>query len=389
MDKYITLLLADGALFIEESSLIELGQYFKRLLDGSFNDVRHGQLKIPDLKSFTMRNMLDWKNKGTLPVTLPECIELFTALDKYQVEGFDFSKCIRELPRTSVQFLLAELQDVDSLIDAIASHYRYSDDLSSFDDELTTAILTSKYCRMYGEGLMLELLLRLEAIAEEEKTFTERSYVIVKEQGKDTIVDKIFKAHGVADLMLQYRDWACINYKNCVVPAMKCLPAIDIDRNLKIRKLRTTTKFESTTVPTYAYSFGVLYREIEGRLEQGIIRNKHISGICLREELAIDVHGNTVVGCGKVDSEMNGRHHRVILDSINADLIIGWCPAEILPDKRDYEPESEQFVRCDVLHSMCKWLSDMSVTVEDLFSLSPDRDKVILALLGKTKVFVI
>ena len=197
---------------IERSLLATSSEYFKRLLDGSFNDVVDNTIFYPDITKEAFEDfIISLKCPEYQSKDIKHALTLFELRRRFAVTTDTLVVFITKLPRLPLSELVPALTKIitefdEEVINALARHYRHNDDLSTFDETFVTAIKASPNCRYYGEGTACELVCKLEQLVDTEPKI-KKQYIIIDAYSDNVPLKKIFTAVNLPDLVLQLRDW--------------------------------------------------------------------------------------------------------------------------------------------------------------------------------------
>lgn len=270
-NEIVTLNLCGKVVTYDKESLCWLSDYFKSLLARNYKEnQKDGTIVLSDLTENMFKQMVLWHIYEKPLGTLDEILQLFIALDKYQVRGFDKLKFLKKLnnyPGQLVKIIEAvgQLYDdiPDEVMNILASFYRSTDDFTTLDDEFKDCLLSSPYCRKYGERLVTELIVHLESLAvQEQKTNVLKKYVITHECG--ALIGPIgpigvigtFDAYGLADLILQLHDY--LQYDDTTSTNYKTYVANSLVNTLEVKPQLATVIFKDMPANT-TISDDVLY----------------------------------------------------------------------------------------------------------------------------------
>jgi len=235
----VTIIVANGERFvIERELLINNSDYFKRLLDGSFNDVQDNTITYTDISRTVFQDFVVWLHtKNYRPTDTKRAFDLYELQQRFSATNCTLTQFITQLSDVNLTELVVYMNKLapefdEDLINALARHYRYGDDLSELSEEFVTAINKSPYRRYYGEGLRCDIVRRLEVLAKT-NTSTKKRYIFTDTMCDGAVLSEVFTAYNVADAVLQLFDWVLLNPTNNYGHLSETLPSIPTHSILK------------------------------------------------------------------------------------------------------------------------------------------------------------
>lgn len=242
-----------------------------------------------------------------------------------------------------------------------------------FSDELAEALRTSPMKRVYGEGLLRDIILHLEQLAAVTGTSKKQYIISDPDSCCDAIVPKLFEATNLADLFLQVRDWFLTkgkggNYKSnslsikfdlyATVEVLKQLPKISaelvtVTEELFINTNRSCVMKDGKEhifkeIPLYQTRLKVVGNVIVNR-RTGVI------GLCTKTDIP-DLYRVT---------KLHPKYCALLSAPVTT------------PCSKDEDEEPEAY---DILPSYS--LSKLDMTAAEIFSLIPNLDDIILNMFG-------
>ena len=378
----ITIVVDDGmhCFVVERELLVNSGDYFKRVLDGSFKDVTDNTLMYPTITRTAFQDFVIWLSVPTYrPNNVARAFELFGLLQQFSINNCPLTEFISLMEHVKIKELVSYVTKLtpefdDDLINAIAKHVRYGDDLSGFSDEFSEAITSSPMKRVYGEGLTRDIVLYLERLAVVPNASKKR-YIVSDPNNDYTIIPRLFEAVNLADLFLQLRDWFLIEGNGGNYKSNSLSTEFSIHDTLDARKKLTKIEPELTAVTEEL--FVDINRSCVVKDDKRYMFKElpvYRSRLSVVEGVLVSLHPKEVIGlCDKTDTPDFYRVTKLRPKYIS---LLPLDPKTSFTHEED-EEESEAY---DILPIHI--FSESNLTVAEIFALTPNPDDVILNLFG-------
>lgn len=128
----------DATFIVNRQQLAATGDYFKRLLDGSFTDVQDNTIYYADITPSTFQHFLVWLHvRSYRPSIVKEAFELYGLLQRFSMNDITLVEFISRMEYINIKELVPYVTKLapefdEDLINAVAKHVRWNDDLSGF-----------------------------------------------------------------------------------------------------------------------------------------------------------------------------------------------------------------------------------------------------------------
>ena len=396
----VTIVVANGERFVvERELLISNSDYFKRLLDGSFNDVQDNTITYADINRTAFQDFVVWLHaKNYRPTDTKRAFDLYELQQRFSATNCTLTQFITGLANVKLTELVSYVNKLapefdEDLINALARHYRYGDDLSELSEEFVTAINKSPYRRYYGEGLRCDIVRRLEVLAKT-STGVKKRYIFTDTICDGAVLSEVFTAYNVADAVLQLFDWIRLNPPNNYGHLDETLPSIPTHSILKaelmFRELQVNHQVKNVADELYIDRAGIITKDGERYVfrdrKTPNFRNRKAL-IFTHSGLIIDEFG--VIGTCMPTNEPNKFRIVKLVDKFQAlikrspEPISSQCTYDNTKSGNDVCSEEEQ-EPTDMLSYYMKHLDQLEIncTVDDIFNTDSDVTRVIPDLIA-------